>query len=116
MYALAQLDAALVVGQRELKAYADNDPESVFPLVEERESLVLSALSAMAEVEAVEQRILLDKLQMVMDQQRELACAARRLRDEVMDSLNASKPQAKRLVGYSKAARPAIIPFAFAKS
>ena len=118
MYAITQLEAALAVGQRELQAYADadNDPESIFPLVEERESLVLNALSSMAEAEAKEQRLLLDKLHMVLDQQRDLASAARRLREEVVDSLNASKPQAKRLVSYSKAARPSITPFAFAKS
>lgn len=106
MYALTQLDAALAVGQRELAAYAENDPDSAFPLVEERESFVLSALSAMESAQPDAQRQLVSKLQMVLEQQRQLEQAARRLRDEIRDSLNAAKPQHQRLAGYKKAAVP----------
>lgn len=116
MYALVQLDAALDVGRRELAAYAANDPDSAFPLVEERESFVLSALASMEYVQAGDERQLVSKLQMVLDQQRELEAAARKARDEIRDSLNASKPQQKRLAGYKKATRVTMFTPAFAKS
>lgn len=116
MYALTQLDAALAVGQRELAAYAENDPDSAYPLVEERESMVLSALSAMEANSAGDQRLLISKLELVLDQQRQLVTAARRLRDEIAQSLNASKPQVQRLAGYKRAAKPTIVTRSFAKS
>ncbi len=116
MHALAQLDAALAVGQRELAAYMSDDPDSVFPLVEEREGFVMGALASVTDVGADDQPLLISKLRMILDQQRDLADAARRLRDEVMQSLNESKSESQRLAGYGRAVRPTIFTPAFAKS
>ena len=116
MHALAQLDAALAVGQRELAAYAGDDPDNVFSLVEEREGFILSALAAMTSTEAEDQTLLISKLRLILDQQHELANAARCLRDEVMQSLNESRFESQRLAGYGRAVRPAVITHSFAES
>ena len=116
MQALAQLDAALAVGQRELDAYASEDPDQAFPLVAEREACVLRALSAMEQTPIEDQRHLIPKLQLILDQQRLLANAATRLRDEIRESLNDTKQQSQRLAGYGKASKPAMLPRTFACS
>ncbi len=116
MHALAQLDAALAVGQRELAAYTGDDPDSVFSLVEEREGFVLGALASVTEVEAADQPLLISKLRMLLDQQAALSSAARSLRDEVMQSLNESKIESQRLAGYGRSVRPRGFIPAFAKS
>ena len=116
MRALAQLDAALAVGRRELAAYTGDDPDSVFSLVEEREGFILSALAAMTSAEAEDQSLLISKLRLILDQQRELAHAASSLRDEVMQSINESRFQSQRLAGYGRAVRPNVIAPAFARS
>ena len=116
MHALAQLDAALAIGQKELDAYASGDPDQVFPLVEEREAHVLRALSTMDQAPRDKQRELEDKLQLVLEQQRLLARAAVRLHERLRDSLNASRLESNRLAGYGKATRPAVLPRTFACS